>query len=93
MPSLFYLHCCLFLAVLKVMQRMTQNVLYVLLKIGKFLKSYFTLEQVMLNNYFTSVFLCFLYHDGPFVDIGDVATMTVKLGYINRVTISQIRSK
>ena len=46
MPSLFYLHCCLFLAVLKVMQRMTQNVLYVLLKIGKFLKSYFTLEQV-----------------------------------------------
>ena len=61
MPSLFYLHCCLFLAVLKVMQRMTQNALYVLLKIGKFLKSYFTLEQVMLNNYFTSFFLCFLF--------------------------------
>ena len=43
------------------MQRMIQNVLYVLLKIGKFLKSYFTLEQVMLNNFFISFFLCFFF--------------------------------
>jgi len=42
---------------------MTQNALYVLLKIGKFLKSYFTLEQFMLNNYLIfSFFIYFILH-------------------------------